>query len=137
MDENRENQMNRDRVQEAEEQIKNEERVRVAEQNVETQAATDSTNEALEPLFEDNEAEKFRTQWLNIQSKFVDNPRESVREADGLVAGVLKSVTMSFHERRTSLEKQWNSGGNASTEDLRLALKRYRSFFERLLTLES
>jgi hypothetical protein len=60
-----------------------------------------------------------------------------VREADELVANVLKSVTMSFHERRTSLEKQWNGGGSASTEDLRLALKSYRSFFERLLTLES
>jgi hypothetical protein len=93
--------------------------------------------EELAPLFEETEAGQFRTQWLNIQSKFVDNPRESVREADELVANVLKSVTMSFHERRTALEKQWNGGGNASTEDLRLALKSYRSFFERLLTLES
>lgn len=94
-------------------------------------------DEGLMALFEDAEAEKFRTQWLNIQSKFVDNPRESVREADELVASVLKSVTMSFHNRRSALEREWNGGGSASTEDLRLALKRYRSFFERLLTLES
>jgi hypothetical protein len=104
---------------------------------IENRPAMDEANDALAALFEDAEAERFRTQWLNIQSKFVDNPRESVREADELVANVLKSVTMSFHERRTSLEKQWNGGGSASTEDLRLALKRYRSFFERLLTLES
>jgi len=94
-------------------------------------------NEELEAMLEDEESKKFRTQWLNIQSKFVDNPRESVREADELVASVLKSVTMSFHNRRSSLEKEWNSGGNVSTEDLRVALKRYRSFFDRLLTLES
>lgn len=91
----------------------------------------------LEPLFEDAESEKFRTQWLNIQSKFVDNPHESVREADELVENVLKSVTMGFHHRRTALEKQWKSGDDISTEDLRLSLQRYRSFFDRLLTLES
>ena len=103
----------------------------------ENRTPTERINEELEPLFEDDESKKFHTQWLNIQSKFVDNPRESVREADELVAGVLKSVTMGFHNRRSSLEKQWNSGGNISTEDLRVALKRYRSFFDRLLTLES
>ncbi len=97
------------------------------------------STEELEPLFENDEAEKFRTQWMNIQSEFVENPQESVREADKLVADVLKSVTMGFHDRRTSLEKQWNNGNNAnaSTEDLRLTLKRYRSFFNRLLTLKS
>lgn len=137
MDEDRDNRMNRDVVDTTDEQLENEQRARLDEQTVENRSATDSMNEALEPLFEENEAGGFRTQWLNIQSKFVDNPRESVREADELVASVLKSVTMSFHERRTSLEKQWNGGGNVSTEDLRLALKRYRSFFERLLTLES
>jgi hypothetical protein len=137
MKEDRENIINQDVVETTEEQAEKEHRLRVEEQTPENQSATTSTNEELEPLFEDEEAEKFRTQWLNIQSKFVDNPRESVREADELVAGVLKSVTMSFHDRRTSLEKQWNNGGNVSTEDLRLALKRYRSFFDRLLTLES
>lgn len=137
MDEDRKNQVNRDIVDTTDEPVANQQRARVEEQTVENRSVTDSLNEALEPLFEETEAEKFRTHWLSIQSKFVDNPRESVREADELVAGVLKSVTMSFHERRTSLEKQWNSGGDASTEDLRLALKRYRSFFERLLTLES
>jgi hypothetical protein len=137
MMEDRENRINRDVVDTTDEPVDSQQRAQVEAQSDENRAATDSMNEALEPLFEETEAGKFRTQWLNIQSKFVDNPRESVREADELVANVLKSVTMSFHERRTSLEKQWNGGGNASTEDLRLALKRYRSFFERLLTLES
>ena len=91
----------------------------------------------LEPLFETNEAQKFRTHWLNIQSKFVDDPRESVKQADELVASILKSVTMGFSDRRVALEQQWNSGDDVSTEDLRVALQRYRSFFDRLLTLES
>ncbi len=72
-----------------------------------------------------------------IQGKFVDDPRDSVKQADDLVADIIKSVTMSFADRRMDLEKQWKSGENISTEDMRVALKRYRSFFERLLTLES
>jgi hypothetical protein len=136
MEEKRVRQMNTDVVDIPEEQVENEERERVAEKQA-NRAAPTTMDEALEPLFEENESQKFRAQWLELQGKFVDNPRESVREADELVAGVLKSVTMGFHDRRTSLEKQWNSGDNVSTEDLRMALKRYRSFFDRLLTLES
>jgi hypothetical protein len=89
------------------------------------------------PLFEEDAAKKFRARWLAIQNKFVDDPSASVKQADDLVADIIKSVTMNFADRRVSLEKQWNSGENVSTEDLRVALKRYRSFFDRLLTLES
>ena len=130
---------NRDGVDTTLEETDIEQNAPVDEQPVEnrTAASMNEEDERLVALFEDEESNKFRTQWLNLQSKFVDNPRESVREADELVASVLKSVTMSFHNRRSSLEKEWNSGGNVSTEDMRLALKRYRSFFDRLLTLES
>jgi hypothetical protein len=103
----------------------------------EPRAPADTENEQLEPLFEDESARKFRARWLTIQGKFVDNPRDSVKQADDLVADIIKSVTMNFADRRISLEKHWNSGENISTEDLRLTLKRYRSFFERLLSLES
>jgi len=100
-------------------------------------AATDPTQEELLPLFEDESARKFRSRWLSIQSKFVDDPRDAVKQADDLVADIIKNVTMSFSDRRVSLEQQWNSGENISTEDMRVTLKRYRSFFERLLSLES
>jgi hypothetical protein len=93
--------------------------------------------ERLAPLFEDTDADKFRSHWLEIQSTFVDDPRESVRKADALVDEVIQSITRSFAQKRTTMEDQWNSGENTSTEDLRVAIKRYRSFFERLLTLES
>ncbi|MGE5376490.1 MAG: hypothetical protein ACM3XO_15640 [Bacteroidota bacterium] len=91
----------------------------------------------LAPLFADNTAENFRTRWLAIQSRFVDDPKASVKEADDLVADVIQGITSSFADRRGTLEKNWNGGGNASTEDLRLALKQYRSFFDRLLSLQS
>jgi hypothetical protein len=133
MDENRDNPVEDDVIDVAEEDIEMERRERAQEKAT----PGDTVRDELEPLFEDNESKQFRTQWLNIQSKFVDDPRESVKQADELVASVLKSVTMGFSDRRVSLEKQWNSGENISTEDLRVALKRYRSFFDRLLTLES
>ena len=139
MAENREHEMEDEVIdvtgEPVEQEPRNEERMRERSAATTTVASTDM--DALEPLFETDEAKRFRTQWLNIQSKFVDDPRESVKQADELVASVLKSVTMGFSDRRVALEQQWNSGEDISTEDLRVALKRYRSFFDRLLTLES
>ena len=103
----------------------------------ESRAQVNPVSEQLEPLFEDEAARKFRSRWQVIQGKFVDDPRDSVKQADDLVADIIKNVTMSFADRRIALEKQWNSGGDISTEDMRQAFKRYRAFFERLLTLES
>ena len=91
----------------------------------------------LASLFDSGAAEKFHDRWLAIQSKFVDDPGAAVREADDLVEEVIHNVTRNFADRRDTLEKQWNGGEKSSTEDLRLALKQYRSFFERLLTLKS
>ncbi len=96
-----------------------------------------TNQDELVPLFENDAAEKFRTRWLAIQSRFVDDPKASVQEADNLVTDVIQGITSSFANRRGSLEKNWNGGGEASTEDLRQALKQYRSFFERLLSLQS
>jgi len=103
----------------------------------EIRAQTDTVREELVALFDANEAEKFRTRWLAIQSKFVDDPGDSVKQADDLVADVIQNVTKGFAKRRGVLEQQWTGGGQTSTEDLRIALKQYRSFFERLLSLQS
>jgi hypothetical protein len=146
MDENREKQMDveetpRDEIEHEQSEVheRNERTTdEVREERVsERLPAANTMSEELEPLFEAEAAKKFRTRWLAIQSKFVDDPRGSVKQADDLVADIIKSVTMNFADRRISLEKQWNSGENISTEDMRVTLKRYRSFFERLLTLES
>ena len=91
--------------------------------------------EDIEPLFESDAAEKFRTRWLAIQGKFEDDPGAAVQEVDNLVAEVIQQITTSFADRRGTLEKQWTGGGKESTEDLHRVLNRYRSFFERLLSL--
>jgi hypothetical protein len=99
---------------------------------------TSTREDDFAPLFENTEAEEFRSHWLDIQSRFVDDPRASVKEADELVATVIKSITRSFADKRMSLENQWKSGeNNISTEDMRVAIQGYRSFFNRLLSLES
>jgi hypothetical protein len=87
------------------------------------------------PLFSESEMGDFRSQWSRIQTGFVDEPRRTVKEADKLVAAVMQRLTEGFANERSGLEKQWESGDNVSTEDLRLALQRYRSFFDRLLKL--
>ncbi len=109
----------------------------VTESTEENNARMNAGNNQLAPLFENDAAEKFRTRWLAIQSKFVDDPRDSVKQADQLVADVIQNITNSFADRRSAMEKVWNGGGNTSTEDLRITLQHYRSFFERLLSLQS
>ena len=93
--------------------------------------------EKFAPLFEKNQAEQFHTLWLEIQSRFVDDPSVSVKQADELVNRMIKNITTNFADKRMSLEKQWKNGDKVSTEDLRVALKQYRTFFDRLLSLES
>jgi hypothetical protein len=86
-------------------------------------------------MFGPDESSGFRTRWDAIQTGFVDEPRKAVQEADTLVAEVIKRLSEVFADERTTLEHQWERGDQISTEDLRVALKKYRSFFERLLTL--
>ncbi|MGB0009679.1 MAG: hypothetical protein WBP97_21470, partial [Candidatus Sulfotelmatobacter sp.] len=88
-----------------------------------------------EPLFPGNELEELRSRWSSVQTAFVDEPRRAVEQADGLVASAMKRLAEVFAEERSKLEKQWDRGDNVSTEDLRVALQRYRSFFRRLLSV--
>src|SRR5450759_1161978 len=87
------------------------------------------------PLFSESEMGEFRSRWSNIQTGFVDEPRRTVEDADKLVASVMQRIAEGFANERSGLEKQWDQGDNVSTEDLRVALQRYRSFFDRLLKL--
>jgi hypothetical protein len=92
------------------------------------------SDEAAMPLFAQDESERFRSRWTEIQTGFVDRPRESVEQADRLVDDLMQRLTAQFGDERSRLEAQWDRGDDASTEELRVALTRYRSFFERLLT---
>ena len=87
------------------------------------------------PLFPNNELHELRIRWTGVQTAFVDEPRRAVEQADGLVAAAMKRLAEVFAEERSKLEKQWDRGDNVSTEDLRVALQRYRSFFQRLLSI--
>jgi hypothetical protein len=91
--------------------------------------------ERLDPLFSSDLADEYRARWTAVQGSFVDDPREAVQQGDELVAQVMKSLAESFAHERDALENQLSGGGEASTEMLRVALRRYRSFFERLLSL--
>jgi len=87
-----------------------------------------------EPLFAGDDAERFRSRWQEVQAGFVDEPQQAVKDADSLVAELMQRLAETFSQERTNLESQWDSGDDASTEDLRVALQRYRSFFDRLLS---
>ena len=86
------------------------------------------------PLLPDDQTERFTTRWEEIQASFVDEPRDSVAQADALVADLMQRLAAGFSAERERLEGQWDSGDDVSTEDLRVALTRYRSFFDRLLS---
>jgi hypothetical protein len=87
------------------------------------------------PLFPAGEATSFRARWSETQTSFVDEPRHAVEQADGLVAEMMQRLASVFADERSKLEQQWSRGDDISTEDLRVALQRYRSFFDRLLSV--
>jgi hypothetical protein len=87
-------------------------------------------------IIPDNEVRDLRGRWDNAQSLFVDEPRKAVEQADALVAATVKRVAELFADERAKMEKQWDRGDDVSTEDLRQALRRYRSFFDRLLSFQ-
>jgi hypothetical protein len=87
------------------------------------------------PLFVDTEGQEFRSKWDQIQIAFVDEPRKAVQDADNLVAQAMKRLAEIFSDERKKMESQWDKGDDVSTEDLRVALQRYRSFFNRLLAV--
>jgi hypothetical protein len=85
------------------------------------------------PLLEDDELQSIMMQWKDIQAEFVDEPRKAVQDADALVANLMQRLARMFATERDQLESRWAGGDEVSTEDLRRGLRRYRSFFERLL----
>jgi hypothetical protein len=98
------------------------------------QDAHDAT-EPLAPLFAAGAADDFRSRWNGVQVGFVDNPKDAVRKADELVTEVMKSLTDTFSRERGNINDQSDTAGKTTTENLRIALRRYRSFFQRLLSL--
>src|SRR5215212_12255331 len=109
--------------------------VRSANAQEQAEAAPDTMpdrgTEGAAPLFPPDVMAQFRERWTDAQTGFVDEPRQAVERADELVAEAIKRLAESFSEERSRLEAQWSRNGDVSTEDLRIALQRYRSFFQR------
>ena len=100
----------------------------------ETSRAADSPpEEPPMPLLSADITERLRERWMQVQAGFVDEPRHAVEQADELVAEAIKNLAQSFANARASLEKEWSRGEDVDTEDLRVALRRYRAFFGQLL----
>ena len=93
------------------------------------------SSEGTAALFSGDETHDLQGRWEKIQIAFVDEPRKAVEQADSLVATTIKRLAEVFAQERSKLEGQWGRGDNVSTEDLRVALQRYRSFFQRLLSV--
>ncbi len=85
-------------------------------------------------LFPATELRELQSRWDQIQTGFVDKPREAVHDAEQLVTSAMQKLTDVFADEHSRLERQWNNG-NVSTEDLRLAFQRYRTFFRRVLSI--
>ncbi len=86
-------------------------------------------------LLGDGDRQDMSQRWHAIQAAFVDDPRRAVHDADALVAGLLNNLARMFTSERDTLEGRWNNNQEVSTEDLRLAFQRYRTFFDRLLAV--
>ncbi|MFI9724269.1 hypothetical protein ACIHFE_32275 [Streptomyces sp. NPDC052396] len=90
--------------------------------------------EEMPSLLSPEDEEGFHKRWQEIQSTFVDDPRNAVHAADSLVADVIQTLASTFAQHKHDLEGQWSQGEQVDTEELRKALRRYRSFFNRLLS---
>ncbi|MFC9283041.1 hypothetical protein [Streptomyces collinus] len=100
----------------------------------EAQETSGLLDEELPQLLADDEERAFRDRWQTVQNRFVDDPRQAVHDADTLVAEVMQTLATTFAQHKKDLEGQWGEGRQVDTEELRGALRRYRSFFNRLLS---
>jgi hypothetical protein len=89
------------------------------------------------PLFDDAASDRLRSRWSDAQTAFVDSPQQAVKDADALVAELMQQLADTFARERSGLEEQWARGEDVTTEELRVVLTRYRSFFERLLDVNA
>ena len=93
---------------------------------------SEQSTETTQPLLGDD-VEQLRERWQAIQAEFVDDPQQAVQKADALVTDVIDNLTRTFEQTKDLLDTQLGEADDVSTEDLRVGLQRYRTFFERLL----
>jgi hypothetical protein len=106
----------------------------VEAETIPADADAGATRETAAPLLPAEASTQLQSRWREIQTRFVDDPREAVSAADGLVAELMQTLASGFAERRNALEGQWQRGEDVGTEELRMVLQQYRAFFDRLLS---
>jgi hypothetical protein len=106
----------------------------MSERTEATTGDADRDEGSRDPLLPEERTAGYRDRWEEIQSRFVDDPQSSVEQADTLVIEVVQELQTMFGSERNALEAQWQRGDDVQTEDLRVALQRYRAFFDRLLS---
>jgi hypothetical protein len=105
----------------------------IAEANIEKREEDALTERT--PLFDEHEVTELRERWQHIQGTFVDDPHASVEQADQLVSTAIQRLTDIFSTEKSNLETAWSRNSDVSTEEMRQALRRYRAFFDRILTI--
>ena len=77
---------------------------------------------------------EFKRRWRDLQADFVDDPQHAVREAGDLSREILWALSDTIAD--TDQVDRWQAAdGTSGTEDLRIALRQYRSLVDRLLEL--
>lgn len=104
------------------------------EERIDLDAGRADVEGPAESLLDDAVAARFLERWADVQTRFVDDPQAAVRDGDALVAELMQTLAQRFSQHKSGLEEQWQSGREPGTEELRLALQQYRSFFQRLLS---
>ena len=107
----------------------------IIQEEMNTPRLMDQTPADERAFFPAGEMDSFRSRWSQIQANFVDDPKHAVAEADQLVNKAMERITQALAEDRSRLESQPDQDRGTSTEDLRLALRRYRIFFDRVLSM--
>jgi hypothetical protein len=98
------------------------------------EAHEDAARDRPGPILDVEAADELQQRWSSIQTSFVEDPQHALEEADALVREAIDRLRDTFAEERQSLQAEWGGGDDVSTEDMRIALQRYRSFFHRLLS---
>jgi hypothetical protein len=118
--------------------------VEPGEAEAETVEGTEPAKEELSPgdvpvetvaaFWESEAVDGYRDRWQQIQLRFIDDPRQAAEQAHTLVGDVLDSFTEAVQRQREDLSR-WRSAQLDDTEELRMTVRRYRDYLDRLLGL--
>lgn len=88
------------------------------------------------PLMSRDDQDELSQRMRQAVTDFVESPRRAVEEADSTFDRIVSGLTDALTERRRALRAGWQEQDTeAQTEELRIALQRYRDLSEQLLRI--